>query len=189
MCKEHFFHKFALSFFLIFNTIFVSAFAERSVVRVGFFPYDGYHMMSDSGERTGYGYEYLQRMLVFANWHYEYVGYEDNKSWNDMIAMLADGRIDLLTSATKSSEREKIFAYSDLPIGTSATIVTVRAGDNRFSVTDFSNWNGMRVGLLRGNSRNESFARYAAKNGFSYNAFYYNSDDELSSELAKKILT
>ena len=34
---------------------------ESKVVRVGFFAFDGYHMIDEEGHRSGYGYEYLQR--------------------------------------------------------------------------------------------------------------------------------
>ena len=33
---------------------------ERQSIRVGFFAFDGYHMMDENGERSGYGYEFLR---------------------------------------------------------------------------------------------------------------------------------
>lgn len=158
--------------------------SERRVVRVGFFPFDGYHMVDENGYRQGYGYEYLQKMLDYANWEYEYVGYDEGKSWSDMIQLLKDGQIDMLTSATKTAERENDFAYSDEPIGTSSAILTVKAGNTEYSGEDKSNWSGMRVGMIEGNSRNESFAEFASENGFTYVPVYFNSFSDLKQALS-----
>ena len=151
----------------------------RRIVRVGYFPFDGYHMMDGHGRRSGYGYDYLQNLLDYANWKYEYVGFNEHKSWNEMLGMLADGSIDLLTSATKMPGREAVFDFSTRPIGTSAAILTVKAGNTKFSAGDFAHWNGMRVGMLHGNSRNDSFASFAGANGFSYVPVYFNTSEEL----------
>src|SRR5574344_420727 len=98
----------ALLFFVSVSSFAQSA--ERRVVRVGFFPFDGYHMVDSKGERSGYGYDYLQRLNTFAGWKYEYVGYEENKSWSDMLLMLSSGQIDMVTSATKTAERDMQFS-------------------------------------------------------------------------------
>ena len=41
---------------------------------------------------------------------YEYIGYD--KSWEDMQQMLLDGEIDMVTSASKTPDREKLFDFS-----------------------------------------------------------------------------
>ena len=161
-----------------------AASAGRRTVRVGFFPFEGYHMMDAEGNRSGYGYDYLQKMLDFAGWTYEYVGYEDGIGWSDMLQMLQDGKIDLLTSAVKTPAREAVFDFSDEPIGTSSALLTVRAGETRYATDDFSGWDGIQVGLLTGNSRNDSFAAYAREHGFTYEAVYFDSSDALARALA-----
>lgn len=150
-------------------------------VRVGFFRFDAYHMIDENGDRSGYGYEMLQRMAQYTDWVYEYVGFD--KSWAEMQDMLEAGKIDLLTSIQKTPERLERFAYSENPIGVSATIFTVRAGDERFTADDPEGLNGIRVGLLRGNSRNESFAAYAARTGFSYTPVYFDDTQALIAAL------
>ena len=149
----------------------------RETVRVGFFSFDGYHIIDDTGRRSGYGYEFLQLMSLYTNWHYEYIGYE--KSWSEMLQMLQDGQIDLLTSAQKTPERETEFAFSKRPIGTSSLLLTTRSGDDRFISDEFDTYQNMRVGLLENNSRNDEFADFAAEKGFSYTPVYFKTVDEL----------
>ncbi len=143
--------------------------AERPV-RVGFFAFPGFHEKNRAGENSGYGYEYLQRLAMYNGWVYEYVGYE--KSWADMLQMLQEGKIDLLATATRSPERMEKFLFSASSIGRSYTLFTVRAGEERYLPGDYANWNGIRVGMLKGNSRNESFRRFAEKKAFSFVPVY-----------------
>ena len=154
---------------------------SRETLRVGFFAFDGYHMMDSEGRRSGYGYEFLQLLARYTNWRYDYIGYD--KSWKDMQDMLRSGEIDLLTSAQKTPEREAEFAFSERSIGLGAAILTVKAGDSRFVPNDYRSYDGMRVGLLQGNKRNEDFQKFADSQGFSYQPVYFDSVTELTAAL------
>jgi len=172
----------ALVLFLSAVTAPVAA-ATPTVLKVGFFAFDGYHMQDQNGRRSGYGYEFLQQLARYGDWTYEYVGYD--QSWNDMQQMLADGRIDILTSAQKTAERLRQFAFSAEPIGTSSAILTIRAGDTRWTAGDYGGYDGMRIGLIAGNSRNDKLAAFAAQHGFTYQAVYFDSVSQLTAALQK----
>ena len=137
---------------------------ERQTVRVGFFAFEGYHMIDEQGRYSGYGYEILQHMAGYTNWKYEYIGYD--KSWSEMQDMLENGEIDLLTSAQMTPERLRRFYFSDEAVGTSSAILTVKTGNTDYEQNDYEHWNGIRVGMIKGNSRNDRFAEYAEENGF-----------------------
>lgn len=156
---------------------------EKQTIRVGYFQFDGYHDMSEDGVRSGYGYDFLRMIAPYAGFEYEYIGY--NKSWSEMLQMLEDGQIDLLTSGQKTPEREEKYDFSQYSIGKSSTMLTTRADNNRYSVEDYSTFDGIRVGLLDGNSRNKSFEEYARENGFSYTAVYYDDQPEMIQALSE----
>ena len=101
----------------------------QETIRVGFFAFNDYHMMDADGHRSGYGYDVLQYMGRYTNWHYEYVGYD--KSWEQMQSMLENGEIDMLTLAQPTPEGRLQFDFSSKSIGTSSALLTVRAGDER----------------------------------------------------------
>ena len=158
-----------------------SAEPPHRVVRTGFFAFDGYHMMDENGSRSGYGYEVLRLLSQYTDWQYEYVGYD--QSWSSMLDMLRNGELDLLTSAQKTPEREQDFDFSARPIGSSATILSIKAGDERFIPGDYTTYEGMRVGLLTDNARNEDLAVFAARNGFHYTPVYFSTSQELAQAL------
>ena len=151
--------------------------SQHEHVRVGFFAMDGYHMMDEDGNRSGYGYDFLRLMARYWDADYEYIGYD--KSWEDMQQMLLDGEIDMVTSASKTPDREELFDFSR-PIGTSNDILTVRGDNTAIVEGQYSTYNGMRVALLNGNSRNAVFAEYAQTKGFTYQSVYFDSTEEMT---------
>ena len=154
--------------------------SQHERVKVGFFAMDGYHMMDEDGNRSGYGYDLLRLMARYWDVDYEYVGYD--KSWEEMQQMLIDGEIDMVTSARRTPEREELFDFSR-PIGTNNGILTVRSDNSTIVEGKYSTYDGMRVALLRGNSRNDEFAEYARTKGFTYQSVYFDSTEEMEEAL------
>ena len=154
--------------------------SQHETVKVGFFAMDGYHMMDEKGNRSGYGYDFLRLMARYWDVNYEYVGYD--KSWEDMQQMLENGEIDMVTSARKIPDREEKFDFSR-PIGNNNGILTVRSDNSTIVDGNYSTYNGMRVALLNGNTRNEEFADFAGNKGFTYVTSYYDTTAEMDEAL------
>ncbi len=74
------------------------AFAQESrekTVRVGWYE-STYCYRDQFGRRRGIAYEYQQKIAAHTGWIYEYV--ED--SWPNLLQMLMDGKIDLLSDVS-----------------------------------------------------------------------------------------
>lgn len=161
---------------------FARAEDTRETIRVGFFAFDGYHMMDDKGNKSGYGYEFLRMASRYLNVDFVYVGYE--QGWDDMLDMLLAGEIDLVTSAQATPERAQQFAFTK-SIGTSSAMLTVRSDNAAITPTDYRTYNGMRVGMLEENSRNSDLEKYAQEHGFTYTPVYYPLAEELTDALQR----
>ncbi|MDD3154232.1 MAG: transporter substrate-binding domain-containing protein [Victivallaceae bacterium] len=155
----------------------------RRVVRVGFFPFEGYHIVSPDGRRSGYGYDYLQHLKLYGRWTFEYSSSEH--AWPEMLPMLEVGKIDMVSSVHKTPEREALFAFSRKPIGQSATIMTVKSGNYRYKNQDYAHWNGIKVGFLRNSTRNTSFEKFANSKKFTYRPVYYDNNIDLINDLRR----
>lgn len=168
--------------FAIFSNIVhaESVHTQRETVRVGFFAMDGYHMMDEEGSRSGYGWDVLRLMARYWDVDYEYVGYEN--SWEDMLQMLENGEIDMVSSARKVTEREDSFDFS-YAIGDSDGILTVRRDNKKIIAQDYSTYNGMRVALLNGNTRNEDFHVLSEEKGFTYVPIYFDMTSDMEDAL------
>lgn len=154
---------------------------ELETVRVGFYRMDGYHMMDEEGNRSGYGYALMQKIGRYLPVTYEYVGYD--KGWQDMMEMLENGEIDILTGGAKTPEREERFDYSEYSVGTNVTVFSVKEGNNRLTPKDYTSYEGVKVGFLKNSFRMESFKRYAQRNNFTYIPVYYDTFEELEQAL------
>ena len=153
---------------------------QHETIRVGFFAFDGYHMMDEKGNRSGYGYDFLRMAARYLNANYEYIGYD--KSWDEMQDMLENGEIDLLTSVQKTSDRMEKFDFSK-PIGTSSAILTVKSDNTRIVEQEYTTYENMKVGMLRENSRNDDFAEFAKEKNFTYQTIFYDKESDLKEAL------
>ena len=168
---------FAAAFFFSLSGKLVEAeiqlYPQRQTVRVGFYQMAGYHMMTKEGTRYGYGYDYLHLINRFADFDYEYIGY--NQGWKDMFELLDRGVIDIVTAVQKTPERAAKYIYSEKPMAYSSMLMTTLESNTRYQPYNPSTYDGMRVGLLSGNMRSLEFARFAGEHNFSYTPVYYDS--------------
>lgn len=144
---------------------------DTTTVKAGFFMRSGYHMIDEDGTRSGYGYEFFMKLSRYSDLEFEYVGYEN--SWSEMLEMLKKGDIDILTAAHMNEEREMDFDYTEKSIGSNYSMLTVKQGNTVIKAGDYSTYNGIRVAMIRGNSRNKGFDVFAKEHDFSYEPVYY----------------
>ncbi|MDE6595370.1 MAG: transporter substrate-binding domain-containing protein, partial [Oscillospiraceae bacterium] len=164
---------------------FITVFADdvqsnNRTVKAGIFSFEGYHMKDEDDRLTGYGIEFLNLVSEYSRLNFQYTGYD--RGWGEMLDMLENGEIDVVTSARRTSDREERFAFS-LPIGRNDTILSIRVNNTQIHRGDYKTYNGMTVGLVAGSSQNQSLAEFAEENGFSYNAKEYSDSDVLASAL------
>ncbi|MDE6666903.1 MAG: transporter substrate-binding domain-containing protein [Clostridia bacterium] len=156
---------FFLSAFVFTN--YKSAFADSerdgNTVKAGVFKFEGYHDRADNGNLSGYGIEFLNLVSKYSDINFEYTGYD--KEWDDMLPMLENGKIDVVTSASKTEDREEKFDFS-LPIGRRKTVLSIRVGDTAHRRGEYDTYNGMKVGLVEGSSQNDDFKAFKEEKGF-----------------------
>lgn len=133
---------------------------NETVVRIGW--YDStFNSMDDLGRRSGYAYEYAQRIAVYAGWKYEYV----EGSWSELMDMLIEGKIDLMTDVSYTKERNEKMLYSSLPMGSEGYYLFATLNNNTVSADDYSTFNGKKVGVNRGSIQIELFKQWEKENG------------------------
>lgn len=94
-------------------------------LRVGYYAYTGFNMIDADGSYSGYSYELLQKIARYRNVIYEYDGYDGDV--NDVMQMLEDGEIDVIPNLRITPDREDRFDFTTSPVGTIASMLTVRA--------------------------------------------------------------
>lgn len=128
------------------------------VVRVGWYE-SAFHSTDQFGRRSGYGYEYQQRIATYTGWTYEYV----EGSWSELYEMLAAGQIDLLSDVSYTEERAKQILFSAEPMGSEGYHVFIDPDNDEVKPDDFSTFNGKRVGVNKNSIQEQLFVDWAQK--------------------------
>ena len=133
--------KSILSFWLCLSLLLavlvpVSVFAAepgKKTVRVGWYE-SPFNITDAHGGRSGYAYEYQQKIAAYTGWEYEYV----TTSWPKLLEMLRQGEIDLLSDVSHTEERAKHMLYSALPMGEEEYYIFVSNHNRSVSLDNYA---------------------------------------------------
>ncbi len=133
--------------------------SDKKVVRVGW--YESTYCYKDKfGRRSGIAYEYQERIAVHTGWTYEYV--ED--SWPNLLQMLKDGQIDLLSDVSYTEERAEQMLFPSLAMGAESYYIYIDADNNAADPDDLSSFNGKRIGVNKNSVQAELLRTWIKKN-------------------------
>ncbi len=118
-----------------------------------------YFIMDRYGRRSGYSYEYQQKIAAYTGWKYEYV----EGGWSVLLDRLKKGEIDLLANVSYTDERARNFLFSSLPMGTEAYYLFVSPANSTISSDDYSSLNGKTTGVAKGSIQKDLFIKWAEK--------------------------
>ena len=145
---------------VLLSTAWAYAEGPREIVRVGWFE-SPFNTTDELQRRSGYAYDYQQKIAAYTGWTYEYV----EGSWSDLLKMLEDGRIDLLSDVSYTDEREDKMLYSALPMGEEDYCLFAASDNKEISAEDFSTFNGKKVGVNKGSIQIDLFRQWEKDNG------------------------
>ena len=136
--------------------------ASTQRIRVGFYQQDAFQEVDLEGRYSGYGYEFIEEIARKNGWDCEYVV----DSFDRCLQMLQDGRIDLMGGMIPGGARDEFLLYSAEYEGQDlGAVFTYREDLPDF--TDFSDFEGLRVGMDSFDFNADSFLQMAANHGVS----------------------
>jgi len=147
--------------------------AESENVRVGWYE-DSYNITGENGERSGYGYEFQQSVAAYTDWTYEYV----KAGWSDLLEMIKDGQIDIMSGVSYTDERANDMLYSELPMGEEKYYLYADLVHTDISATDLKTLNGKKIGLLEGSVQADQFYEWEKQHGLQLQAVYVTSFED-----------
>ena len=134
--------------------------AEPKTVRVGWYE-SAFHRTDQFGRKSGYGYEYQQRIAIYTGWTYEYV----EGSWSELLEKLIAGDLDILSDVSYTSERAEKILYSSEAMGSEGYHVFIAPSNTEIKPDDFSSLNGKRVGVNKNSIQERLFMEWAESHG------------------------
>ena len=113
-------------------------------VRVGYYENEVFQEgANDDSVKTGYAYEYYQKLSEYTGWRYEYVYGE----FGDLYKMLLNGEIDFLAGLAYREDRKDLIGYPDAAMG-NETYSLVKHDIDTDITLDTSTLNGRKIGVL-----------------------------------------
>ena len=135
---------------------------EVKTIRVGW--YDTPFNHKDSfGRRTGYAYEYQRKIAAYTGWKYQYV----EGTWSELLQMLKDGRIDLMSDVSYAEDRTEYMYYSALPMGSEIYYLYVSPDNKEILAEDYYTLNGKKVGVTASSVQKDFFLQWEEERGIS----------------------
>ena len=135
---------------------------EQKVVRVGWYE-STYCYRDQYGQRRGIAYEYQRKIAAHTGWTYEYV--ED--SWPNLLQMLIDGEIDLLSDVSWTEQRAELMLFPTLAMGAESYYIYIDADNDVIDSENLQSLNGKRVAVNKGSFQEGLLRDWAGKNDVS----------------------
>lgn len=147
------------------------AHAESMTVRVGYFHNEGLLFSSNSGNyKSGYGYEYLQKIAGYTGWSYEYV----HDSLDNLLQRMENSEIDMIVDVSYSPEMAERVAFSDYPMGDKSFYIFAMLGNDSVGADDYKTLNGKKIGVMTDPSQIAMLQEWLGKNDLSCEIVTFN---------------
>lgn len=117
---------------------------EKKHIRIGWFDVSGIFQQRH-GKMVGYAADVLQAISAYTGWQYEWV----HTTITELPKQLASGEVDIACGLSYTPEREELFDYTSFPVGYECITLHV-AEDSPIRYMDFKDFDGMKVGVVRG---------------------------------------
>ena len=135
--------------------------AEDRVVKVAFFPMDGYHIINEDGNYDGMDVAYLNALCEYTDWEIEYVPCD---SWEEALQLLSNQKVNLVGSAQYSAERAQIYQYADLASGYTFGVIATNP-ESTIAYEDFTAMQQITFGMVENYVRKNEFIQYLRDHG------------------------
>lgn len=139
---------------------------KTKTINVGVYENNPKVFTSQSGEPAGFFVDIIEEIAKQEDWKVHYV----SGTWDEGLARLSKGEIDLMPDVAYNSEREQIYAFHKIPVLSSWSQVFARKGSGIHSILDM---NGMRIAVLAGSVQQTAFEGLAKSFGLSFELIPY----------------
>ena len=150
----------ALAVLMVVPAVSSAEESSPKVVRVGWYDTPFNHK-DQFGRRTGYAYVYQRKIAAYTGWKYEYV----EGTWSELMDMLREGRIDLLSDVSYTEERTQHMLFSHTAMGSELYFLYVSPDNSAISIEDPTTLNGKKNGVTRGTIQTDLFRLWGEPRG------------------------
>jgi len=142
------------------NVLAESTIENRKNVKAGWFN-EVFFEVDGAGRKSGYGYDYQQKIAAYTGWTYEYV----EGPWVELLDKLKFGEIDILADVSYTDERAEEMLFSAQPMGTEDYYLMITEDNTEINPEQYSTLNDKKIGVNKGSVQEDIFIRWAKERG------------------------
>ena len=137
--------KFFVVLFVFFNfSLFYAEENHSRTVKVGYYENEIFQEGARPGAvKTGYAYEYYQKLSEYTGWKYEYV----YGGFAELYNMLVSGDVDFLAGLAWKDDRERLILYPEKAMGKESYTLVKHDTDSEIAY-EFYTLNNKKIGVL-----------------------------------------
>lgn len=168
-------------FVLLFFGVSTAKGADK-VVTLGYFASKNFQEGdSDSSIKSGFAYEYLQKISDYTGWQYKYIYGE----WSTIYDMFLKGEIDVMAGLAYRDDRKNLMEYPDYFIDIAHHYIFISQNDTVMSEDNVTTINGKRVGCLRNSNMTTGLKKWASEHHIKLELVYYDDMEDLPKALSR----
>jgi diguanylate cyclase (GGDEF)-like protein len=157
----------------------------NNTVRVGYVISGSFQAEDEHGRKSGYGYEYLQKISYFTGWKYEYV----YGSFKELLEMLKSGDIDIMSNISYTDERAELIDYSTLEQGQEYYYIYTYKDEKDITNNSLELLNGKKVGINAGSYQIQLFEDWCERNNINCEIVEYESSSAREADVASGVIS
>jgi len=146
-------------------------------VRVGYYYDTQYMYKTDVDEYRGYDIEYLYKISDFTGWKYKYVDFD---SFDDCMAALKEGKIDVVPAVFYSKSRAADMLFSNKKMCDIYVTLTVRNDNTKYAYGDIDSMQGMTVAVLKNSEDGKAFRKWCKANNLNVHIVEMGTTEEIT---------
>lgn len=152
---------------------------QKQTLTVGFYQIDFYQELNDSGDPSGYVYDYLSKIGQYAGWDFEYI----KSPFTDCLNMLENGQVDIVCGISKNREDAYKYDFSKYEMSTAAYELYTSSQREDMNLDNLGETIDLKIGILEGSYHNFQLDDYINKHGHSYEPIYFKTQIEMQNAL------
>lgn len=153
---------------------------ERKNVKIGYYYNEAFQEgTSDSEIKSGYAYEYIQKIASYTGWNYEYIYGEHNELYEQLLS----GDIDLLAGVTYSQKQQNLFLLPNKNMGVESYYIYKLNKNHHISASDPESLNGLNLGILNNDAISEALMLWLNENSINCEITMYDNIADLETNL------
>ncbi|MDO4503305.1 MAG: transporter substrate-binding domain-containing protein, partial [Coriobacteriia bacterium] len=154
---------------------------ERQVIRLGYYDQPGLtEGMGDDQRKSGYAYDYLQRISDYTGWKYEYVYGE----LPELYEKMDQGEVDMIAGVSPNDKTASKAEFANQPIGKRNCTIYKAQDDDSIAPGFMASFIGKRIGVVEGSSSQTFLKKHLKKNVVSCKVVTFADQDAMVEALA-----